>query len=266
MLLDAVVIVLRETLEAGVLIALLLTVRHGLHLSNRWLWSGLGLGLVGAFVLAKNLGVVTEWFEYTGQEVVNASMQFGIYACLLLIGLLINLPGVRWRRFLEPVLGVCVTLALVREGAEVAVFFFGYMQDEGVFIMALTSGFIGMMIGLSVGVLIYHVVIGLRPLVIRTVQMTLLALVAGGMALQATQSLIQADWLTVSGALWNTGGWLSEQSVVGQVAYAIFGYEASPSATEVVMYLSSVGFFILVAGLGARRQRKTRSASREVLE
>lgn len=266
MLLDAVVIVLRETLEAGVLVALLLTVRHVLSLSNRWLWSGLGLGLLGAFVLAKNLGVITEWFDYTGQELVNASMQIGIYICLLLVGLLISLPAAGGRRILEPVLGLCVALALVREGAEVAVFFMGYMQDEGVFITAMTSGFIGLMIGLSVGVLIYHLVIGLRPVAIRSVQMTLLALVSGGMALQATQLLIQADWLTVSGPVWNTGGWLSEQSVTGQVAYAIFGYEASPSLKEVVIYLSSVGLFVLVAGLGLRRGRGTLPISGESVQ
>jgi high-affinity iron transporter len=127
-------------------------------------------------------------------------------------------------------------LAVVREGAEIAVFFFGYLQQEDVQTRALTGGFVGLMLGLSAGALCYYFIVSLSPVMERRIQYLLLALVAAGMVGQGTQLLIQADWLPSAMPLWDTGGWLSERSVAGEIAYAIFGYEATPTAVEVGFY------------------------------
>ena len=76
MLLNAVIIVLRETLEAGVLISLLLSISYRLELKFHWLWAALAGGLIGTWAYIMNLRKFSSWFEYTGQELINASMQY----------------------------------------------------------------------------------------------------------------------------------------------------------------------------------------------
>ncbi len=246
MLLDAVIIVLRETLEAGVLVSLLLVVGNRFRLELRWLWYALTCGFTGALVYATNLGSVSEWFGYVGQEVVNASMQYTIYLCLLVICWLISSPLRINPRILALFLAVTAALAFIREGTEITVFFMGFLHDEGVRVKAVTSGFIGLMIGVSVGVLCYYAITSVTPRISRLIQMVILILMAAGMVEQATQLLIQADWLPATMPLWDSNGILHEQSLSGQVAYAIFGYEATPTLVEVCFYISAIAFIPMV--------------------
>jgi high-affinity iron transporter len=60
------------------------------------------------------------------------------------------------------------------------------------------------------------------------------------MASQAIVLLNQADWLPFSPIAWDTNNLLSEASVIGQLAYALIGYEATPSLMQVLAY--SIGF------------------------
>jgi len=237
MLLDAVIIVLRETLEAGVLVSLLLSIASRLQLGSRWLWLALAAGLVGAAAYAASLGTVSTWFDYVGQEVINAGMQYSIYACMLVISLLLASPMHANHRHLGIFLILTVALALAREGSEIAVFLLGYSHDRDLLDKALTGGFVGLMLGLSVGALTYYAIVSLPPGGEFRVQQILLALIAAGMVEQATQLLVQADWLPAAMPLWDSSELLSERSVAGEIAYAIFGYEATPTPVEACLYV-----------------------------
>ena len=79
MFLDIIIIVLRETLEASVLVAVLLSIAKSQRIGASWLWVALFPGLFGAIVYGAYMGDVSEWFDYTGQELVNASLQILIY-------------------------------------------------------------------------------------------------------------------------------------------------------------------------------------------
>ena len=73
----------------------------------------------------------------------------------------------------------------------------------------------------------------------------LLMLTGASMASQATRLLVQADWISTAGAIWDTSHVLSERSLVGQLAYALVGYEASPAAVEIIAYTGSLLFVAL---------------------
>jgi len=73
----------------------------------------------------------------------------------------------------------------------------------------------------------------------------LIALVAAGMAGEVARLLIQADWLPAQEALWDTSGWLPEDSVPGQILYALIGYEATPSPLQAAFYFG--GLLLLLA-------------------
>jgi len=66
------------------------------------------------------------------------------------------------------------------------------------------------------------------------------------MASQAILLLNQADWLPFTPTAWDSSGLLSESSVLGQLAYALIGYEATPSIMQVSAYLLGL-FFVIIS-------------------
>lgn len=249
MLLDAVIIVLRETLEAGVLVSVLMTIASQHKLGLRWLVLAFAGGLAGAIIYARNMGVVSSWFEYVGQEVFNGIIQYAVYLCILFVCLLASASSTAKRPVLVCLLTLTVALALIREATEIILFFSGFIGNSGVLSKAVTSGFIGLMIGLSVGALSYFGIMSLKPGWIRPVQIVVLALVGAGMVAQATQLLIQADWLPSVAPLWDTRNILPEASIPGQLAYAIFGYEATPTPLEAWLFIGALLFIPLAIAL-----------------
>jgi high-affinity iron transporter len=249
MLLDIIVIVLRETLEASILIAVLLSVSLIRGIKFSWLPMALCAGLVGAVVYGSSLGTISEWFEYAGQEVVSASLQFGVY---LLICILISL---HWQSapiskgLMRGLMSAIVGTVLIREGGELYIFYGGFLQGEGMLLSALTSGFVGLAVGLSVGAIVYYALVARTASKAKLLQVMVLALVAAGMVLQATQLLMQVDWLSSGEPLWDSNWLIAESSVVGQMVYAIFGYEATPSVVEVGAYSLSITGAIVAAAV-----------------
>ncbi len=246
MLLNIIVIVLRETLEASILISVLLSVSKSEHIRFLWLPVALVSGLVGSIIYGSSLGIISEWFDYAGQEVVNVSLQLFIYACLFLL-IPLHWAGRSKSIPLHLLMGVIVFVAIVREGGELFVFYSGFLQKEGMLLSAMTSGFVGLAIGLSAGVIIYYMlVMGGLPYT-RAVHAIVLSLIAAGMVIQAIRLLEQADFLSSGTPLWDSNWLLPESSVAGQIVYAIFGYEATPSIVEIGAYLLAlVGLAIAV--------------------
>lgn len=240
MFLNTIVIVLRETLEAGVLISLMLAIGQRYRMSPYWLLIAVIVGILGAVVYAMNLGRISDWFDYVGQEVTNASLQYLIYASLVMIGLLHRGDAEVEKGKLALLMAIVVGLAFTREGGELVIFYSGLFQS-GAGNIQLTSGFIGLLIGMSVGSLFFYGLVTLSAARALIAEHAVLCLVAGGMVLQATQLLIQADWLPSLEPLWNSNGLLDESSIGGQLVYAIFGYEATPSVLEATVYICAVG-------------------------
>jgi high-affinity iron transporter len=255
MLLDIVVIVLRETLEASILVGVLLCVSRMTNIGFSWLWLALAAGATGAFLYAINLGSISEMFDYVGQEIISAALQIVIYGLLVVIIAIQFSEHNDAAHWLKGLMIAAVAVAVTREGGELFVFYSGFLQSGDSLLTAATSGFIGLAVGMSAGAIVYYSLVSQNPVLSRTFYTLVLALVAGGMILQSTGLLIQADWLTASQPLWNSNTLLPEASVLGQVVYAVFGYEATPSKQEVVVYLASIVFIIAVITIMKMRAR-----------
>lgn len=243
MLLNSVVIVLREVLEAALLMSVFLASARFLQIRNRWVIAALIAGSFGAAAYGYFLEPVSELFDGVGQEVCNAALQFGTF--LLLVAIVFQIPRrIRDLRnspsVIVGLMALTVAMAITREGAEILVYVSGFwgMAD---FVSTVTIGsIIGACIGFSVGVLIYYLLLGQPIRQAMPTAVVLLHLIGAGMASQATRLLIQADWISTTGALWDTSHILSEQSLAGQLLYALIGYEASPSGAEVIAYVGSL--------------------------
>ena len=255
MLLSSVILVLREVLEAALLFSLLMALSRRLGISCWWVIIAVLIGLPGAAIYGFNIDLVSELFEGVGQEVVNALLQLLIYVSLCVLAALSML-----RKQGEAVSGqlmsflmaAAVTLAIVREGSEIMIYLSGFLQLQDQRLAVLTGSFIGAGIGVSVGAVFYYALLNLSKRVAMISGAVLFTLVAAGMASQAAQLLIQADWLPSQYPLWDSSWLIGEQSVTGQLLYALIAYEATPTALQVVIHITAILLIIAVAAIAGR--------------
>jgi len=250
MLLTSVVIVLREVLEASLLISILSALSGVLGISRRWTGWALLFGLAGAVGYSFSVAAISDWFDGVGQEVVSAMLQLLIFLLLLMFAFLATRdPGSQRlsEKLIVLVMAVMVAVAVTREGFEILVYMYGFSAELPRFMTILAGSVMGACIGISMGALIYYFVLTLPPRLSLIVGLGLLALVAAGMLSQAVLLLIQADWLPSQLPLWDSSGWLSESSVTGQLLYALIGYEATPSALQASFYFGGLSLFLIVA-------------------
>jgi len=261
-LLSTVILVLREVLEAALLFSLLIALSKRLNISLGWVPFALLAGFFGAGLVGFNIDRISALYDGVGQELLNASMQYALFALLWTIALAatLRIRGIGVSASILSVLMICsVTLAVSREGSEIMIYLSGFLQMKDQWIAVLTGSAIGAGIGVSVGAVFYFALIMLRPGLVAGVGSLLHALVAAGVALPASELRIQCDWLPGHFPLWDTSALLSEQSVAGQLLYALIGYEATPTALELGAYITAV-ILIMGAIFIATRWPRTRAA------
>jgi high-affinity iron transporter len=257
MLLSSVIFVLREVLEAALLLSLLLAMSKRLGISYRWVIVALATGLFGAAIYGFNIDLVSEWFEGVGQEVVNAALQIIIYILLCMLAAL----SVRRHQghaasdaLISLLMVASVMLAIVREGSEIMIYLSGFLQVTELLMPVLIGSIIGAGIGMSVGAVFYYALLNLAPRAAVVTGGVLLSLVAAGMAAQATQLLIQADWLPSQYPVWDSSWLVAEQSIFGQVLYALVGYEATPTPLQLFIHIASFILIVAIALVAGRRE------------
>lgn len=249
MTLSAVIIILREVLEAALLLSLLVSTTRLMAQSFRGIIAGFLLGMAGAVSATLLVDVISESFDGVGQEVFNAVLLVVIVLLLIVYSAALvrraatgNGPG----SMLLLVSCLAVALAITREGTEIIIFVYGFASDPAEMLPVLVGGAIGAGIGISLGVLVYYGLINLPQRLAVLVPLVLLALVASGMASQAVVYLMQGGLLESHLPVWDSSGLISETSITGQLLYALLGYEATPTLTQLGFYAATLVVFLLV--------------------
>lgn len=258
MLLNAVIFILQEVLEAALLVALLLAFSQIFSTSRVWLISALGLGFVSAALYAMNIALVSQWFEGVGQEVVNAVMHIILYLMLVFFIVLAMRPESTTnskRLVVTMMLGVIVAVA--REGSEIILYIHGFITIPDLLLPVVLGSVIGAGIGISVGVLFYYVLVNIDVKNGLRVGYVITLFLAGSMVLQATQMLIQADWIVSQYPLWDTSSLLSERSITGQLLYALIGYEATPTAIQMISYFCALALMVVLSIVSRTRPKRS---------
>lgn len=253
MMLDAVIIVLREVLEAAMLASLLLAIGKLSGIRFFWFFFSVLVGLVGAYIYAHAMGWVSTLFEYTGQERVNGFIQIGTYLATLVVVLLLGYSQDRrpWSP-LTLAMAVTVALAVTREGSEIMVYLQTFAFDSHKLVRVLTGGLVGACIGASIGVIVYFaLVMSERRRALRICRWALM-LVATGMLSQIVPLFEQADLIPSAQPVWDSSALVAETSVVGQLLYAVIGYEATPSAVQLAVYLLGMAVFAIILIISRR--------------
>lgn len=258
---SAALIVFRESLEAALFVGIVAAATRGLPGRGRWLGAGVGLGVLGAVLLALMAEQIGAAFDGIGQDLLNIgvlTLALGmlLWHCLWVsthshemvsearqIGSAVQ-TGTRkpWA------LIVAVALAVLREGAETVLFVAGSASADGGLEApgVLGASSVGLALGAGLGWLVYA---GLSRIPVKhlfNATNVLIAILAASIASQLMRALAQAGLLEAwSSPLWDSSHWLSPDSSLGTLAHALVGYDARPSAAQLASYLGVLALIFL---------------------
>jgi high-affinity iron transporter len=146
-------------------------------------------------------------------------------------------------------LAVVVAVAVLREGIEVVLFLYGVTISGGESGVAIfTGGVIGLLSAALVCMLTYFGLLTIPSRYLFGVTSVMIALLAAGMAAQATGFLEQANIVNALNAIvWDSSWLLSERSIVGRALHTLVGYSDQPTLMQLVVYLITLAsMFVLM--------------------
>ena len=262
-------IVFRESLEAALFIGIVAAATRGLAGRVRWLSAGVGAGVIGAVVLALLAERISGWLDGLGQDVVNIGVLSLALAMLVWHCVWVSAHAREMaseaRRLGQSVQGggrppvallVAVALAVLREGAETVLFVSGSLTGNGATgpSTVLAAGGIGLVLGALTGTVIYAGLVRIPTKHVFSVTNVLIALLAASIASQLARALAQAGFIeSGTSPLWDTSAVLEPGSALGTLLHALVGYDAQPSAAQLVSYAAVLVAIYAGTRLMARR-------------
>ena len=260
-MLGALIIVFREVFEAGLVIGIVLAATRLVAGSRWWIAGGVLGGIIGSAILAAFAGVVSEWADGFAQELFNAGV-LAIAVCMLVwhnlwmarhgrelaADLLAAGEAVREGRRPQAALAVVVGVAVLREGAEIALFMYGIVLAGG---DSWTSLALGSVLGLALGGLVSALTyLGLVKIPARYLFATtsaLITLLAASMASQCAAFLLASGKVNVlSATAWDTSWLIDEGSIAGRLLHTLIGYAQTPSELQVLVYIVTLATIVVL--------------------
>ena len=263
------IIVFRETLEAALIVAIVLAASKGIAGRTWWVSAGVVAGLLGAGVLALFASRLADLFGGVGTEVFNATVLLLAVAMLGWHHVWMGAHGAELagqskavgqdvREGLRPLsaLAIICAVAVLREGSETALFLFGIAVDGELDTPAmLEGGALGLAAAGLFGALFYGGLLRVPLKYIFRVTGVILLLIAAGLAAQAAAYLVQADILPPLGYdIWNTSGILRQTNPIGFLLHILVGYVARPEGIQIVAYAATVAAILVSSQIFRRRQ------------
>jgi len=269
-LIGALIIVLREVVEAGLIVGIVMAVTQAIPHRLAYISCGVLGGVVGAIVVALFAGRIAAALEGSGQEVFNASV-LGIAVVMLawhnvwmarhgreMAGELRKLGDeLREGTKTLPALAIVVAVAILREGSEVALFLYGIVVSDKTSMPALLTGSLaGLSLGAAISFLTFKglIIIPMRHLF--KVTTLLISFIAAGMAVQAVAFLQQADLLPLLGhVVWNTSSILPDSSLLGRALHTLLGYTDAPTQLQLIVYIAVLAIIFVLMKLFSQAPR-----------
>lgn len=253
-MLATAVIMFREILEASLIIAIVLGASREIAGRGRWVAAGIGIGLLGASIVAVLANVASSEFSGNGQAILNAVILLSAVAMLTWHNVWMSSHGrelsaqvkgvgldVRSGQRPLTALLVITMVAVMREGSEAVLFLWAIATSGEQSVNMLIGGLGGVAVGMLVGMLLYFGLLRIPARHFFSITSWLILLLASGLAAQAAGFLNQIGMLPALGnGVWNTSDILSQTSMVGQLLHILVGYIARPSGIQVVFYVGTL--------------------------
>lgn len=258
-MLGSAIIVFREVLEASLIIGIIAAATRSLPSRNAWLAGGIGAGTVGALIVASLTGQIAELAEGSGQELFNAGVLGLAAAMLAWHNIWMARHGMQLARDAKQLgqdvaagtremsaLALVISLAILREGSESALFLYGLLTGgEETLATVLGGGAVGLVVGGLAGYGLYAGFVRIPVRMFFSTTSGLILLLAAAMVSQAARFLVQADLLpSLANPLWDSSWLLDNTSLLGRFLHAVIGYEAMPSGIQVVFYVGTLALIL----------------------
>ena len=273
-MLASLLIVFREVLEAGLVVGIVLAATQGIAGRLRWIGGGIAAGVAGAGLLAVFAGELSNALSGQGQEYFNAVV---LLAAVLMLAwhhlwmadhgreLAAQLKQLgsdihAGRASLLAMAGV-VTVAILREGAEVVLFLYGIVasSQEGPWAL-LAGGLAGLALGAAVAFVLYRGLVAIPTKRLFQVTEALLTVLAAGLAGQALAILASVGAVpTLGDQVWDTSWLLRDDSLPGRALHALVGYSDRPPGVQIAAYALTLASFVLAGRLAHRAQARRRA-------
>jgi high-affinity iron transporter len=274
-MIGAFIIAFREVIEAGLIISIVLAATRGIPGRMRWVLLGVAGGLAGAGLVALFAETISDAFEGSGQDILNAAVL--IIAVLLLIWhntwmskhgkelageLRATGEAVRSGEREAAALSVVVGAAILREGAELVLFLYGLVASGTSGADIQFGAFAGIGAGILLSAVTYFGLAAIPSRYVFSITSALIIFLAAGLASQAAQFLFNAGVVDVLGqTLWNSSGVIAENSWPGRVLHALVGYTDRPTALQGLVYVATIAVMVgLMQWSAADRRRTVRTA------
>jgi high-affinity iron transporter len=244
----------RETLEAALIVGILLTylARAGERAGMRWVWLGAGVAVAAALGCGAASGSAVELLDPDTQEILQAGILLVAVGVLSWMVLWMNRHGRAIRGDLQRKadralehggsfgLAVIAFVAVFREGLETVLFLWGVVAERGATAGAsslVAAGFLGAALAVATAWLFFRGFAFLNLQTFFRVTGILLLLVAAGLLAAAINKLIALDWLPpLVPQVWNTSWLVRDGSPLGAFLGALIGYRSRPSLLEVLAF------------------------------
>jgi high-affinity iron transporter len=274
-MISTLVIVFRESLEAALIVSIVMAASRGIAGRTAYVVGGFVVGLLGAGVVAIFADAIAGLFEGSGSDLFNAAVLLAAVAMLTWHQAWMSSHGREMaasarklgdnvRSGARPLsaLAIVTAVAVLREGSETVLFLYGIAaegsSDTG---SMLAGGLAGMVLAVVNGWLIYSGLARISMRHIFKVTAVIITLLAAGLAAQAAAFLAQTGWLPPLGnRVWDTSWLLSQDGILGQFLHIVVGYVAQPQGIQIVFYVLTLLLIIVASGV-ARRSAEARQSA-----
>jgi len=272
-MLAALLLVFRESLEAALVITVILAATRGVTKRGHYMMAGIGIGAAGAGVLAIFTGALSHSLGGVGAELFNAAV------LLLAVGLLswhviwMGSHGKEMARETKQ-LGHDITLGIkplsalaivsattvLREGSEIVLFMQGLLASADHSAPLFIGGILGLLCAVGVGMVMYFGMARIPLGKLFAATNVLMMLIAAGMAGKAANYLVAAGWLPEFGnRIWDTSRIISNDSWIGKALSAFMGYSATPTGIQILFFTGTIAALVLMARTYAETVPRTAS-------
>jgi high-affinity iron transporter len=251
-------IALREGLEMSLIVGILLAylARTGHRRDFPAIWTGVLFAGLASLTAAVIIFVTAGAFSGRGEQFFEAAAYLTAVAVLTYMIFWMRREAVTIRASLQArmsealragsrtALVVLAAVSVGREGIETALFIFATVRAS-----SPLAGGAGAALGLGAAVLLgwllYRGTYRLDLRMFFNVTSTLLLLVGAGLLTRGIGELQEAGVVPVFvEQMWNSNGFVSQTSTLGNLLQAMFGYTSTPSLTQVAAY----ALYLLVVG------------------
>jgi high-affinity iron transporter len=243
MLINTVILFLRDALPIFVISTILISMLQQQGIKQRWYYLAVFTSVILSLVLLNTIDDISHALDDTGREWLYACLYIVCYfIALLLLGQLSMAKKLLADRSIG-IIRLCaialVVTIMTLNGANFLIYITGYWHQNNASNVLVTGVILGVGICASIAVLLYFLLAFIERYY-RMIRETLLIFFSVGLLIKATNLLIQIDALPESRFLWDSNDLITENLELGQLLTVFIGYDATPTLLQLLLYIMAI--------------------------